>query len=307
MPSHLSHSRENGGASISHAATFAEYRPPVAASPGLQRQPRRLHLHQYESPSANASSNSSTPNTKPRSLRLDPDPGIFDHALRAGLHHENQESICLGLLSKCAMSSMLSEAMAPCFLHFLAPGSGAGRASFHRQNASLRTRGTSNNIGSSKGREGSGAGSQNFDQFLFFWRGNQQKEQKKGGEPRVAAAPPALHQHSLLLLVRMAWRSLRRAAPLALRPRQAGAPLRALSALPQEKPFYYQDLFAQPNKVEVPYRKLEGSENWVSSVQGPGGDNFLIVDPEALTALTVEAMSDIAFLYVSHCCGPSRL
>lgn len=96
----------------------------------------------------------------------------------------------------------------------------------------------------------------------------------------------------------MARRSLRRAAALALRPRRARGTLRALSALPQEKPFYYQDLFAQPNKVEVPYRKLEGSENWVSSVQGPGGDNFLIVDPEALTALTVEAMSDIAFLCV---------
>ncbi|KAJ8607923.1 hypothetical protein CTAYLR_009107 [Chrysophaeum taylorii] len=64
----------------------------------------------------------------------------------------------------------------------------------------------------------------------------------------------------------------------------------------QEKPFYYQDLFELPLKSTVPYRKVEGSEQWVSTVVGPRGEEFLRVDPEALTVITTEAMTDIAHL-----------
>lgn len=76
---------------------------------------------------------------------------------------------------------------------------------------------------------------------------------------------------------------------LARRSRTVG---RALSA----KPFEYQDLFQQPSKTKIEYRKLEGSEQWVSTVAGPRGEEFLVVKPEALTALTFEAMTDIAHL-----------
>lgn len=59
--------------------------------------------------------------------------------------------------------------------------------------------------------------------------------------------------------------------------------------------FFYQDLFEQPNKVETPYRKLEGSEAWVSTTT-MNGQEYLSVKPEALTQLTFEGMSDIAHL-----------
>ena len=55
-------------------------------------------------------------------------------------------------------------------------------------------------------------------------------------------------------------------------------------------------MFEQPNKPEVPYRKLPGSEAWVSTVEGPEGEKFLKVAPEALTELATAAMTDIAHL-----------
>ena len=58
----------------------------------------------------------------------------------------------------------------------------------------------------------------------------------------------------------------------------------------------YHDIFEQPTKVHTPYRKLEGSEQWVSRVEGPGGKSFLSVEPEAITALVRESMTDIAHL-----------
>ncbi|KAH8050348.1 fumarase [Aureococcus anophagefferens] len=44
-----------------------------------------------------------------------------------------------------------------------------------------------------------------------------------------------------------------------------------LSAVPKPgpPPFVYRDLFEQTEPVDVPYRKLEGSEAWVSEVAGP--------------------------------------
>lgn len=71
---------------------------------------------------------------------------------------------------------------------------------------------------------------------------------------------------------------------------------KGVRALGSVAPFQYQDLFEQTNKVDTPYRKLEGSEQWVSTVDGPGGRKFLQVEPEALTALTTAAMTDIAHL-----------
>ena len=70
---------------------------------------------------------------------------------------------------------------------------------------------------------------------------------------------------------------------------------RAAAALP---PFTYQDMFEQPNAPAVPYRKLPGSEAWVTTVPNPepGGTPFLKVAPEALTALATAAMTDIAHL-----------
>ena len=58
----------------------------------------------------------------------------------------------------------------------------------------------------------------------------------------------------------------------------------------------YQDLFEQTEPVDVEYRRLEGSEKWVSRVEGPDGKSFVAVAPEALTALTRESMTDIAHL-----------
>ena len=68
---------------------------------------------------------------------------------------------------------------------------------------------------------------------------------------------------------------------------------RALSS--DNKPFVYQDLFESPNKPDVPYRKLEGSEAWVSTFE-IDGQKMLKVKPEALTAIAAEGMTDIAHL-----------
>ena len=71
-----------------------------------------------------------------------------------------------------------------------------------------------------------------------------------------------------------------------------------LSAVPKPgpPPFVYRDLFEQTEPVDVPYRKLEGSEAWVSEVAGPLGRSYVHVAPEALTALTKAAMTDVAHL-----------
>ena len=61
------------------------------------------------------------------------------------------------------------------------------------------------------------------------------------------------------------------------------------------EPFFYQDLFESPNKPETPYKKLEGSEKWVSTFE-LDGKKMLKVEPEALTAITTAGMTDIAHL-----------
>lgn len=58
--------------------------------------------------------------------------------------------------------------------------------------------------------------------------------------------------------------------------------------------FFYQEPFPLA-KDSTPYRKLEGSEKYVSVVQFEGKD-VLKVDPEALTVLSNEAMRDLSFL-----------
>ena len=70
----------------------------------------------------------------------------------------------------------------------------------------------------------------------------------------------------------------------------------APAAKPGPPPFVYRDLFEQTEPVDVPYRKLEGSEAWVSEVEGPLGRSYVHVAPEALTALTKAAMTDVAHL-----------
>ena len=70
----------------------------------------------------------------------------------------------------------------------------------------------------------------------------------------------------------------------------------APAAKPGPPPFVYRDLFEQTEPVDVPYRKLEGSEAWVSEVEGPLGRRYVHVAPEALTALTKAAMTDVAHL-----------
>ncbi len=60
------------------------------------------------------------------------------------------------------------------------------------------------------------------------------------------------------------------------------------------KPFVYQDPFPL-GKDPTPYRKLEGSEKYVS-VRSFEGRQILAVDPEALTVLAHEAMRDASFL-----------
>lgn len=61
------------------------------------------------------------------------------------------------------------------------------------------------------------------------------------------------------------------------------------------EPFFYQDLFDSPNKPEIPYKKIEGSEKWVSTFE-VDGRKMLKVEPEALTAITTAGMTDIAHL-----------
>ena len=59
--------------------------------------------------------------------------------------------------------------------------------------------------------------------------------------------------------------------------------------------FVYQDLFESPNKPKTPYKKLEGSEKWVSTFD-MDGRKMLKVEPEALTAIAAQGMTDIAHL-----------
>ena len=61
------------------------------------------------------------------------------------------------------------------------------------------------------------------------------------------------------------------------------------------EPFFYQDLFESPNKPETPYKKLEGSEKWVSTFE-LDGKKMLKVEPEALTAITAAGMTELAHL-----------
>jgi fumarate hydratase class I len=58
--------------------------------------------------------------------------------------------------------------------------------------------------------------------------------------------------------------------------------------------FFYQDPFPL-GKDETKYRKLEGSEKYVSMVDF-AGQKILKVDPEALTVLSNEAFRDVSFL-----------
>jgi len=60
------------------------------------------------------------------------------------------------------------------------------------------------------------------------------------------------------------------------------------------KPFIYQDPYPL-SKDQTQYRKVEGSEKYVS-VASFEGDEILKVDPEALVILANEAMRDISFL-----------
>jgi len=60
-------------------------------------------------------------------------------------------------------------------------------------------------------------------------------------------------------------------------------------------PFKYEPPFPLPNKPVTEYRKLPGSEEWVTSVD-VDGETFLKIKPEAITALTIEGMTDIAHL-----------
>jgi fumarate hydratase class I len=78
-----------------------------------------------------------------------------------------------------------------------------------------------------------------------------------------------------------------------LRPagRLASSVFRPLSTVP----FKYEAPYPLPNKPDTAYRKLEGSEKWVSTVSVEGTD-YLKVAPEAITALTAEGMTDIAHL-----------
>ena len=60
------------------------------------------------------------------------------------------------------------------------------------------------------------------------------------------------------------------------------------------KPFVYQDPYPL-GKDETSYRKIEGSEKYVSVIPFEG-KQVVKVDPEALTVLTNEAMRDVSFL-----------
>ena len=59
-------------------------------------------------------------------------------------------------------------------------------------------------------------------------------------------------------------------------------------------PFAYEPLFPSVKEDPTPFRKLTG--DFVSTVTGPDGEEFLKVEPEALTLLATEAMTDIAHL-----------
>ena len=92
--------------------------------------------------------------------------------------------------------------------------------------------------------------------------------------------------HCRRLATGLATPAVRRLAPAA-----HAAPLtRAMSAVP----FNYEDLFQlDANPVDVPYKKL--TSDYVSTID-VDGEEFLKVEPEALTLLAEHAMTDIAHL-----------
>jgi len=63
---------------------------------------------------------------------------------------------------------------------------------------------------------------------------------------------------------------------------------------PAVAPFQFTEVFPTDGPHEFPYRKLTG--DYVSTVDGPGGVPILKVEPEALTLLAAQAMTDIAHL-----------
>mmetsp|Transcript_32903 Transcript_32903/g.93527 ORF Transcript_32903/g.93527 Transcript_32903/m.93527 type:complete len:569 (+) Transcript_32903:75-1781(+) len=89
----------------------------------------------------------------------------------------------------------------------------------------------------------------------------------------------------------MALRGLRPALGAALR---SAAPRRMFASPPLPE-FRYQDVFELATPLPTPYRKLEGSEKYVSTLEA-GGRTILQVDPEGLRLLAREAMRDIAHL-----------
>lgn len=72
-----------------------------------------------------------------------------------------------------------------------------------------------------------------------------------------------------------------------------GSLVRSLTK-PAVAPFQFTEVFPTDGPQEFPYRKLTG--DYVSSVEGPGGVPILKVEPEALTLLASQAMTDIAHL-----------
>ena len=61
-------------------------------------------------------------------------------------------------------------------------------------------------------------------------------------------------------------------------------------------PFEFNHMFDLPHKPHTEYRKLPGSEKWVEEIEGPKGQKFLQVKPQALEELSYHAMRDIAHL-----------
>ena len=104
------------------------------------------------------------------------------------------------------------------------------------------------------------------------------------------------HARWISVATRSARRSARRPFAPHARKLSAVPEKPAPAAKPGPPPFVYRDLFEQTEPVDVPYRKLEGSEAWVSEVEGPLGRRYVHVAPEALTALTKAAMTDVAHL-----------
>lgn len=65
-------------------------------------------------------------------------------------------------------------------------------------------------------------------------------------------------------------------------------------AAPPVAPFQFTEVYPAAGPQQFPYRKLTG--DFVSTVPGPGGVPILKVEPEALTLLAAQAMTDIAHL-----------